>query len=239
MGRNTFAFSNVLNVEKVDDFFEKFKERVHPFDNVQYWSCYVEGVYPPMYEDMNDDPGKRNVKGMVQFGLKQELPDVKQWFLSVFGNMLCVHLFVLPVLDVHKVYSFVKEQGKESRHGRAWSYGKFKEYDEVEEENDLFAAVFYYFVNGGERGALTDHFPLTKILNMPITKIEEEAQYRKKWLNDNSALNEPSPKRVCSVETHTESIVTEQEAPPLMPHTNYFVGRWSPSRQLIGLSESK
>ena len=127
MGRNTFAFSNVVNVEKVDDFLKKFKERIHPFDDVQYWSCYVEREY-------DDDPRKRNVKGMVQFGMKQELPDVKRWFLSVFGNMLCLHLFVLPVLDVDKVYSFVKQQEKESRPIRAWSYGKFREQDEVETE---------------------------------------------------------------------------------------------------------
>ena len=87
MGRNMFAFSNVLNVE--NDFFKKFEERIHPFD-VQYWACDVEQTY----EHMNDDPGKRNVKGMVKFGMKQELPDVKQWFLSVFGNILCAHLFV-------------------------------------------------------------------------------------------------------------------------------------------------
>ena len=31
---------------------------------------------------------------MVKFGMKQELPDVKQWFLSVFGNMMCAHLSV-------------------------------------------------------------------------------------------------------------------------------------------------
>ena len=235
MGRNTFAFSNVVNVEEVDDFFKKFQERIHPFDDVQYWACYVErrDQYVVERESYDADyPRLRNVKGMVQFGMKQKLPDVKRWFLSVFGKMLCMHLFVLPVLDVDEHYNFVKEK-EGLGPDRVCCCGKFKEYDEAEEENGLFAAVFHYFVNGGERGALTDHFPLTKILHMPITKIQEEAQYRKKWLNELKASEreeeepQPSPKRVCTVETHTESIVTEQEAPlhPPMPHTNYFVGR--------------
>ena len=255
MGRNTFAFSNVVTVEEVDDFFKKFEERIHPFDDVQYWACYVErrDAYVVDRESYDPDYLKlRNVKGMVQFGLKQELSDVKRWFLSVFGKMLCMHLFVLPVLDVVKHYNFVKEtEGLGPT--RICRCGKFKEYNEEEEENTLFTAVFHYFVNGGKRGALTDHFPLTKILHMPITKIREQAQYRKKWLNELKASEkeeeepqpspkrvctvetspkrvctvETSPKRVCTVETHTESIVTEQEAPlhPPMPHINYFVGR--------------
>ena len=85
MGRTTFAFSNVLNAEKVNDFFKKYDERTNRYD-VQYWSCHVEQTY--------DDPEKRYVKGMVKFQVKQELPDVKQWFLSVFGNMMCEHLSV-------------------------------------------------------------------------------------------------------------------------------------------------
>ena len=85
MGRTTFAFSNVLNAVKVNDFFKKYDERTHPFD-VQYWSYKVE--------QPRDDPEKRTVKGMVKFEVKQELPDVKQWFLSVFGNMMCEHLAV-------------------------------------------------------------------------------------------------------------------------------------------------
>ena len=167
MGRNTFAFSNVVNVEEVDDFFFKFEERIHPFDDVQYWSCYVErrDHYVVERESYDPDyPKLRNVKGMVQFGMKQELPDVKRWFLSVFGKMLCMHLFVLPVLDVDKLYSFVKGQKEDLGTARVCVIGKLKEYDE-----------------------------------------EEEPQ--------------PSPKRVCTVETHTESIVTVQKAPlhPPMP----------------------
>ena len=54
--------------------------------DVQYWSCHVEQTH--------DDPEKRTVKGMVKFEVKQELQDVKQWFLSVFGNMMCEHLSV-------------------------------------------------------------------------------------------------------------------------------------------------
>ena len=85
MGRATFAFSNVLNAEKVNAFFKKYDERTHPFD-VQYWSYKVEQPH--------NDPEKRYVKGMVKFGMKQELSDVKQWFLSVFGNMMCARLSV-------------------------------------------------------------------------------------------------------------------------------------------------
>ena len=84
MGRTTFAFSNVLNVKKVNDFI-RGATGTNRYD-VQYWSCDVEQTY--------DDPEKRIVKGMVKFEVKQELPDVKQWFLSVFGNMMCEHLSV-------------------------------------------------------------------------------------------------------------------------------------------------
>ena len=84
MGRTTFAFSNVLNVKKVNDFIQGATGTNR--DDVQYWSCHVEQTH--------DDPEKRIVKGMVKFEVKQELPDVKQWFLSVFGNMLCEHLSV-------------------------------------------------------------------------------------------------------------------------------------------------
>ena len=76
MGRTTFAFSNVLNAKKVNAFI-KAPTGTNRFD-VQYWSCHVEQTY--------DDPEKRNVK--------QELQDVKQWFISVFGNMMCEHLSV-------------------------------------------------------------------------------------------------------------------------------------------------
>ena len=84
MGRTTFAFSNVLNTKKVNDFIHG-ATGTNRFD-VQYWSCHVEQTH--------DDPEKRTVKGMVKFEVKQELQDVKQWFLSVFGNMMCEHLSV-------------------------------------------------------------------------------------------------------------------------------------------------
>ena len=84
MGRTTFAYSNLLNATKVNAFIQG-PTGTNRFD-VQYWSCHVEQTY--------DDPEKRNVKGMVMFEVKQELQDVKQWFISVFGNMLCEHLSV-------------------------------------------------------------------------------------------------------------------------------------------------
>ena len=85
MGRTTFAYSNVLNTKKVNDFIHG-PTGTNRYD-VQYWSCHVEQEYA-------DDPTKRIVKGIVKFEVKQELPDVKQWFLSVFGNMICEHLSV-------------------------------------------------------------------------------------------------------------------------------------------------
>ena len=139
MGRTTFAFSNVLTVDKVDDFFERFEKIV---DNVQfldrcverrdqhavqYLDCYVERRDQSVVERECVDPNYprlRNVVGMIQFGLKQELPNVKQLFLSGFGKTLCVHLFVLPVLNVNKFHGFVKEQ--ETGVCRAWTWGKFK-----------------------------------------------------------------------------------------------------------------
>ena len=139
MGRTTFAFSNVLTADKVDDFFERFENLVENIkfleslvnrrdqDAVQYLNCYVEQRDQSVVERECVDPNYprlRNVVGMIQFVSKHELPDVKQLFLSGFGKTLCLHLFVVPLLNVNKFRGFVKE--KETGVCRAWTWGKFK-----------------------------------------------------------------------------------------------------------------
>ena len=86
MGRTTFAFSNVLNTEKAN-VFVRVPKGTNGYDVLQYWSCHVE-------RECADDPTKRIIKGIVKFEVKQELPDVKQWFLSAFGHMMCEHLSI-------------------------------------------------------------------------------------------------------------------------------------------------
>ena len=74
MDRKTFAFSCVVNIEKIDKIFKIFKEGKYIFANVQFFTCYVEQEY--------NDPGTRQLKGMVQFD------DDERWFNSAIGNML-------------------------------------------------------------------------------------------------------------------------------------------------------
>ena len=57
---------------------------------------------------------------------------------------------------------------------------------EVAEVEDIRTFEFEEFVDHGKKRGHDeveeDIFPLTKILKIPITKIQEEAQIRKKWL---------------------------------------------------------
>ena len=86
MGQTTFEFSNVLNVKKAN-VFVRVPKGTNLYDVLQYWSCRVE-------RKCADDPTKRIMKGIVKFDVKQELADVKQLFLSVFGPMMCEHLSI-------------------------------------------------------------------------------------------------------------------------------------------------
>ena len=184
MGRKTFTFSNVVNVKKIGEIFKKF-EGEHTLDDVQFFTCYEEHEY-------DDDPGRTHLKGMVQFVRKRD--DAKRWFNSAIGNMLWWRLLVLPVTDVNKYYNYVNKLRAEVENGRTFEFGEFvgqgkkRGHDGVEEEDDGVDAIFNYFVKGGARGALVNHFPLTKILKIPIAKIEKEAQDHKKWLKSQEKI---------------------------------------------------
>ena len=144
MGRNTFAFNNVVNVEKIDEIFKILKEGKHTFDDVQYFTCYVE--------QGDERNGRTHVKGMVQFGMKREIPDARRWFKSTFGNMLWWRLGVLPPIDANNHYNYVNQERAEVENGRTFEFGELKGYGkkrghgEVEEEDDGTVTVFDYFV---------------------------------------------------------------------------------------------
>ena len=111
MDQKTFAFSCVMNVEKIGKIFKIFKEGKYIFANVQYFTCYVEQEY--------NDPGTRQLKGMVQFD------DDERWFNSAIGNMLWGRLFALQVTDVNKNYINVIKQRTEVENGQTFEFGEF------------------------------------------------------------------------------------------------------------------
>ena len=139
MGRHTFAFNNVLTVDKVDEFYARIENLLKDLkwfdmvvnerckDCVQYMDCYVEGQDTSVIlQEMKDRtyPKLRNVTGIIQFASKHKLADVKRFFLSGFGKTLCLHLFVVPVPNVNKFRSFVNEDVGCPCRVRTW--GKFK-----------------------------------------------------------------------------------------------------------------
>ena len=137
MARYTFAFNNVLLVDQVDKFYARMEHLMANLkwldmtvdgrceDSVQYMDCHVLGQSTlVLLQEMNDRtyPKLRNIAGIIQFASKHKLEDVKRFFLSDFGETLCLHLFVVPVPNVYKFRKFVTEERVCQR--REW--GKFK-----------------------------------------------------------------------------------------------------------------
>ena len=141
MGGHTFAFNNVLTVDKVDDFFERLEslyirtlfevivDEQHPdvkyTDVIQYVDCYVEQRDQTIAELNPNYPKLRNVVGRIQFASKHTLTDVKLLLLCALGKSLCAHLFVVPSRNVKKIHGgFVNE--KEPRVCQRMVLGKLK-----------------------------------------------------------------------------------------------------------------
>ena len=139
MGRHTFAFNNVLTVDKVDNFYAQLKHLFEALkctdmivygrcvDSVRYMDCFVEGLDTAVQlQEMKDGsyPKLRNLKGTIQFASKHKLADVKRLFLSGLGKTLCRHLFIVPVPNVYKYRKFANEDVGGNH--RCYCWGKLK-----------------------------------------------------------------------------------------------------------------
>ena len=135
MGRRTFAFNNVLTVDKVDEFYIRIENEyfINTVVNdgskkyIQYMGCIVEKLDTTVIlQEMKDCtyPKLRNVTGIIQFRSKQKLRYVKRFLLTCLGKTMCRHLFVAPVPNVDKFHGSVKEKEVGACRMRVW--GKFK-----------------------------------------------------------------------------------------------------------------
>ena len=150
MGRHTFAFSNVLPVDKVDDFYVQLKHLFEDLkfidmigygqcvDSLRYMDCMVEGLDTEVQlQELTDGsyPKLRNLKGTIQFASKHKLTDVKRLFLSGLGKTLCRHLFIVPVPNVYKYRRFANEDVR-GNHRCDW-WGKFKKPKKIKNKGGL------------------------------------------------------------------------------------------------------
>ena len=82
MAQSEFKFINVLHPNEVKDFEALFTSRCNQECRSWFWDL------------VHDEPEKTTVKGKLTFEKNRTLREVKQWFVSIFGNTLCEHLSV-------------------------------------------------------------------------------------------------------------------------------------------------
>ena len=142
-------------------------------DVVQFFTWYVE---------TNEDGRMfHEVQGMVQFKDETGMAEAKSWFPYKFSGSVPHFLQRIQDVNVNKLYRYIKKQ--QAKVGiKTFERGAFVDFGMKQDPDVVGEAIFNYFVNGGVRSELCDHFPLTEILKLPITKIQKEARIRKKWL---------------------------------------------------------
>ena len=175
----TYAFGiEHGDIKKFDEFYQKLEEKdPASLVDVEFFTYFT-------YK-LERDGGRTLLQGMIQFVEKERFDDAENWFRATVGRYLEPEYFRLTN-DPTGLYIYVTERREEVGNGRQFTFGEFTfgEFNYVRKRDPEYVkkAMFKYFLKGGVRGALLDHFPLTEILNMPVKKIQEEAQIRKEWL---------------------------------------------------------
>ena len=176
----TYAFGiKCEDIEKFDEYYQKLgKEDPARLFNVEFFTYFT-------YKVARD--GERTLlQGMIQFEGKTRVADAKKWFRTTDGIKLEPDIF-WPATRPNALYLYIGERQREVENGRQFTFGMF-EWNRDREY--VKKAMFKYFLNGGARVALLDHFSLTEILDVPVNKIQEEAQIHKEWLESKEQKNQ-------------------------------------------------
>ena len=167
----TFAIGMDRGVKYFDEYYQKLgKEDPAGLFNVEFFTYFT-------YE-VDRDGGRTLLQGMIQFKEKTQVADAKKWFRTTDGVDVEPDIF-RPAPRPDDLYLYIGKRQREVENGRQFTFGKF-EWNRDREY--VKKAMFKYFLNGGEKVALLDHFSLMEILDVPVNRIQEEAQIHKEWL---------------------------------------------------------
>ena len=167
----TYAFEieRYEYVKKFTEYCQKLgiEDLTVPF-NVEFLAYFFTG-------EVDRARGKTPIQGMIQFEYQKRVADAKDWFRTTFEIEPCIFY---PTVRPTALRIYIGERQREVENGRQLTLGMF-EWDRNREY--VKKAMFKYFLNGG-RDELLDHFSLIEILDVPVNRIQEEAQLRRTWL---------------------------------------------------------
>ena len=169
MSAKTYSFVYKKNISLVDEFFQQFEEEHDAIlDEIQYIRYQEE-------QGEKDDEGITHLQGIIQFRDKRR-PSGAQRFFNDLGAPI-------PVIDkCHKgplaLYNYCRKQHTRVADGAEFKIGEFIKGGAPKRKRDdekvTREQVFKYFLNGGNRGLITDALGID-VVRFNLDTLQREA----------------------------------------------------------------